>query len=106
MNRATDVLELVRWQRPRRGGKLRDDIARWTLREAELLGVTGHGALASFVRPLLDGRPQEAARKAATAALAAVLPAPLDHVLVQADLTAIAPGPLRSDLARELALLA
>jgi hypothetical protein len=102
----TDVLEAVRWWRPRRGGRLRDDIARWTLREAELLGVTGHGALASYVRPLLDGRPADAARKAATAGLAAVLPKPLDHVLIQADLTAIAPGPLRSDLARELAALA
>ncbi len=102
----TDVLEIVRWRRPRRGGKLRDDIARWTLREAELLGVTGHGALASYVRPLLDGRPADAARKVATAGLAAVLPTPLDHVLIQADLTAIAPGPLRSDLARELSVLA
>ncbi|HEX5994030.1 MAG TPA: helicase C-terminal domain-containing protein [Jiangellales bacterium] len=101
-----DVLEAVRWRRPRRGGHLRDDLTRWTLREAELLGVTGHGALASYVRPLLDGRPAEAAHKAATAALAAVLPIPLDHVLVQADLTAIAPGPLQSDLARELAAMA
>ena len=102
----TDVLEAVSWWRPRRGGRLRDDIARWTLREAEHLGVTGQGALASYVRPLLDGRPADAARKAATAGLAAVLPKPLDHVLIQADLTAIAPGPLRSDLARELAALA
>ncbi|HEX6338404.1 MAG TPA: helicase C-terminal domain-containing protein [Jiangellaceae bacterium] len=102
----TAVLEAVRWWRPRRGGRLRDDITRWTLREAELLGVTGHGALASYVRPLLDGRPADAARKAASAGLAAVLPEPLDHVLIQADLTAIAPGPLRSDLARELATLA
>lgn len=103
---STDVVEAVRWRRPRRGGQLRDDIVRWTLREAELLGITGHGALTSYIRPLLDGRPPEAARKATTAALAAVLPIPLDHVLIQADLTAIAPGPLRSDLARELAALA
>lgn len=98
----TDVIEAVRWQRPRRGGRLRDDLVRWTLREAESLGVTGHGALASYVMPLLDGRPADTAAKAATAALAAVLPEPLDHVLIQADLTAIAPGPLRSDLARRL----
>lgn len=101
----TGVLEAVRWWRPRRGGRLRDDLVRWTLREAEILGVTGHGALASYVLPLLDGRPPEAGRKAATAGLAAVLPEPLDHVLIQADLTAVAPGPLRPDLARELALL-
>jgi hypothetical protein len=39
-------------------------------------------------------------------ALDAVLPAPLDHVLLQADLTAVAPGPLDTDLARELSLMA
>ena len=33
-------------------------------------------------------------------------PAPVDHVLLQADLTAIAPGPLEQDLARQLALVA
>jgi Helicase conserved C-terminal domain len=98
----TDVVEAVRWHRPRRGGRLRDDLVRWTLREAEALGVTGHGALASYVRPLLDGRPADAAGKAATSALATVLPEPLDHVLIQADLTAVAPGPLRPDLARRL----
>lgn len=101
----TDVLDAIRWQRPRRGGRLRDDVVRWTLREAEVLGITGHGALTRYVHPLLDGRPPEAARKATAAGLAAVLPAPLDHVLIQADLTAVAPGPLRPDLARELALM-
>ncbi len=35
-----------------------------------------------------------------------LLPQPLDHVLLQADLTAIAPGPLETELARELSLLA
>jgi hypothetical protein len=99
------VREAVRWARPRRGGRLRDEIVRWTLREAETLGVTGLGALASHVRPLLDGRPVEAAAKAAAAALDAVLPEPLDHILIQADLTAVAPGPLKPDLARELAQL-
>ncbi len=96
-----DVLTAVRWIRPRRGGRLRDDLVRWTLREAEVLGVTGHGALAGYVRPLLAGHDDQAA-----SALAAVLPEPLEQMLIQADLTAVAPGPLRSDIARELALLA
>ena len=39
-------------------------------------------------------------------ALEPLLPKPLDHVLLQADLTAIAPGPLETDLAREMSLLA
>ncbi len=96
-----DIVTAVRWIRPRRGGRLRDELVRWTLREAEVLGFTGHGALAGYVRPLLAGQDD-----AAAAALAAVLPEPLDHILVQADLTAVAPGPLQPDIARELAQLA
>lgn len=108
------VLEAVRWRRPRRGetaglvgggrrtrgGSLRDDLVRWTLREAEALGFTGHGALASYVPALLDGRPG-----AAVDAVADLMPEPVDHLVVQADLTAVAPGPLRADLARSLAAM-
>ena len=43
---------------------------------------------------------------AGAAALDAALPEPVDHVLLQADLTAVAPGPLRPDVARELSLAA
>jgi hypothetical protein len=39
-------------------------------------------------------------------ALAPLLPEPVDHILLQADLTAVAPGPLAQDLARHLAVLA
>ena len=39
-------------------------------------------------------------------ALAGLLPEPVDHVLLQADLTAVAPGPLESQLARRLQLVA
>ncbi|AYY11557.1 WYL domain-containing protein [Actinobacteria bacterium YIM 96077] len=99
------VTAAVRWRRPRRGGRLRDDLVGWTLREAELLGVTGRGALASYARPLLGGT-GERASSAASSALEPHLPEPLDHVLLQADLTAVAPGPLRSDIIRELGLLA
>ncbi len=35
-----------------------------------------------------------------------LLPEPVDHVLIQADLTAVAPGPLESALARQLQLVA
>lgn len=103
---AEDVVETVRWHRPRRGGRLRDDLVRWTLREAEVLGVTAMHALASPARPFADDRPDAARRAAAAAAIRDLLPQPLDHVLLQADLTAVAPGPLRSDVARELALIA
>ena len=92
---------LLSWRAPRRGGRLRDLVPSWTLDEAELLGVTGRGGLSSFARPLLAGDDRGAAR-----ALSALLPDPLDHVLVQPDLTVVAPGPLERDLARELALVA
>ena len=63
--------------------------------------MTGLGALSTHGRLLAAGD-----GPAAAAALAAVLPQPVDHVLLQADLTAVAPGPLEPDLARELGLLA
>lgn len=101
---ATDadaMLARLRWLAPRRAPRLREQLVGWTLREAEVLGVTGRGALTSAGRRLLDGDLGVAAD-----ALSPHLPEPLDHVLLQADLTAVAPGPLVPDLARELALAA
>ncbi|MBK5306085.1 MAG: helicase C-terminal domain-containing protein [Frankiaceae bacterium] len=98
---ADSVVALLRWRAPRRGGRLRESLPRWTLEEAETLGLTGRGALSSYARDLLTGTDREAAR-----ALGALLPDLLDHVLVQPDLTVVAPGPLERDLARELAVVA
>lgn len=98
---AESVAALLRWRAPRRGGRLRESLPQWTLEEAETLGVTGRGGLTSYARALLTGTDREAAR-----ALGALLPDPLDHVLVQPDLTVVAPGPLDRDLAREIALVA
>ncbi|MEW2284951.1 helicase C-terminal domain-containing protein [Streptomyces sp. NPDC047841] len=148
---AESVLARLRWERPLRGARrdgardddLRSRLARWTLSEAELLGVTGRGALSSQGRALLgapagpaapDAGPAEptgpgdklpvhhhraperpaplspaeqgAAADAAARLLAPLLPEPLDHVLLQADLTAVAPGPLRRPLADMLGVLA
>ncbi|MFD1670349.1 helicase C-terminal domain-containing protein, partial [Streptomyces calvus] len=52
--------------------------------------------------------PADRATASATAArlLAPLLPEPLDHVLLQADLTAVAPGPLERPLADMLSVLA
>jgi hypothetical protein len=97
--RAADVLAQLSWEAPRKGGRHRDNAIGWALDEAATLGVTGRGALTSYGRALLAGDdPAEL--------LAAQLPEPLDHVLVQADLTVVAPGPLQSELASELALVA
>ncbi|MFF2409144.1 helicase-associated domain-containing protein [Streptomyces sp. NPDC058092] len=104
------VLARLRWERPLRGASataagdttdLRSRIALWTLNESELLGITGRGALATHTRALLDAGPAEA-----TALLAPLIPEPLDHVLLQADLTAVAPGPLERPLADLLSALA
>lgn len=96
---AQDLLDRVAWERPRRGS-LRDQVATWTLEEAATVGVTGLGAISTHGRALLES-PQAAAQ-----ALRPLLPSTVDHVLLQADLTAIAPGPLDSDLAGDLALVA
>ncbi|MEU5077883.1 MULTISPECIES: helicase C-terminal domain-containing protein [Streptomyces] len=188
------VLARLRWERPLRGGRrdgeegrregeedLRTRLARWTLSEAELLGLTGRGALSSQGRALLGAPPaahsgpsaaeapgtgsspgagpgaaatragttgtgasghpasdapghpaadgpgdklpvhrhrvpdrlvplsgpeQAVAGAEAARLLAPLLPEPLDHVLLQADLTAVAPGPLRRPLADMLGVLA
>lgn len=119
---AETVLARLRWERPPRGDSagttqdLRARIATWTLSEAELLGVTGRGALSAHGRALLGadgtaapGTHNEALaehRARAVKALAPLLPEPLDHVLLQADLTAVAPGPLERPLAETLSVLA
>ncbi|MFI8001700.1 helicase C-terminal domain-containing protein [Streptomyces sp. NPDC086010] len=115
------LLARLRWERPLRtsrpGGPsagapasgqpsgdtsdLRSRIALWTANEAELIGITGRGALSSQARALLDQGPG-----AAAARLAPLIPEPLDHVLLQADLTAVAPGPLERPLADMLSVLA
>ncbi|MFF3415038.1 helicase-associated domain-containing protein [Streptomyces sp. NPDC002698] len=141
------LLARLHWERPSRGAwpspaDLRAGLTRWTLSEAELLGVTGRGALSAQGRALLGlpapagtraaepsgpgdrlpaphrwrppvtaPVPRSPAEQAAAAARAAVLlapllPEPLDHVLLQADLTAVAPGPLERPLADTLGVLA
>ncbi|GHI06848.1 DNA-binding protein [Streptomyces cellostaticus] len=178
---AESVLARLRWERPLRGqakdaprersrawgsdggdDDLRSRLARWTLSEAEQLGITGRGALSAHGRVLLGApaatpatsaasatstasatsagsgipepfgapgasgpgdklpvhhRPaapveprspaeQAVATTAAARLLAPLLPEPLDHVLLQADLTAVAPGPLQRPLAAMLDVLA
>ncbi|GAA3727764.1 hypothetical protein HDA32_000296 [Spinactinospora alkalitolerans] len=103
------------WLRPRRQGPAFTTLVETALDEARVLGLTGRDALAPHARALLeettgprhdDGPAGFAADSAAAAELARSLPEPLDHFLVQGDLTAVAPGPLVPALARELALAA
>ncbi|MBP2404538.1 helicase-associated domain-containing protein [Streptomyces syringium] len=109
------LLDRLHWERPPRTSAdpgaedLRTRLARWALAEADLLGVTSRGALAAHGRALAGAVPDAAATPVETAAaalLAPLLPEPLDHVLLQADLTAVAPGPLERPLAQTLGVLA
>lgn len=86
--------EWLRWRLPLRPHSV-DTQARAMLEEATWLGVSGLGALASY-----------APWRGDPAGLAGLLPHQVDHVVVQADLTAVAPGPLTLGAARELGALA
>ncbi|MGZ3141071.1 helicase-associated domain-containing protein [Lentzea chajnantorensis] len=98
---AAELAALLAWRAPRRGGRQRDELVRWTVEEGTAVGVLALGAVTSAGRVLLDEGAGPAAK-----ALAEALPDPLDHVLVQADLTVVAPGRLEPELADELALVA
>lgn len=94
------VVTRAKWVRPRRPTVYPDLIAA-TIAEAATLGILGAGGLSEAGRQLADGNLTEASN-----ALAPRLPQPVEHVLLQADLTAIAPGPLDSEVAKPLHLLA
>ena len=103
------VLEVLSWHQPRRAGGQRP-LAEAVLAEAELLGVTAAGGLPGYTRTLLAGTGPTADptrfSAAAEHALAAALPEPVDHFLVQPDLPAVVPGQPAPALAAELVLVA
>jgi hypothetical protein len=95
--------ERLAWRRPNRSAAVLDEAVEAILREADWLGVTGRGALSEAGRALLDS-PDSVDDVAAC--MAAHLPSPVDHILVQADLTAVAPGPLVGGLGSFMRLAA
>jgi len=98
---ADELAAVLAWRAPRRGGRLRDEIVKWTMAEATSLGILALGALSGPGRALLDEGVAAAAKRMAEA-----MPDPVDHVLVQADLTLVAPGPLDPHLAGLIAEVA
>lgn len=96
----TELVALTRWRRPLRDPRHLDAAVRATVQEAELLGVMGLGALTAAGRALVAGAREDEIIVAAEAAL----PAPVDHVMLQGDLTVIAPGPLHGPLDRFIRL--
>ncbi|XVV13100.1 helicase-associated domain-containing protein [Actinoplanes sp. CA-131856] len=113
-----EVLGLLAWQSPRRA-RGREATHRDALSGAALLGVTALGAITSYGRLLLEDpdiddsdplgvRPASSAEAPGDGvrALDELLPAPVDHVLVQADLSVVVPGPPEPELAAELDVVA
>ncbi|MEU3274675.1 helicase-associated domain-containing protein [Saccharomonospora sp. NPDC006951] len=96
-----ELVALLAWRAPRRGGRLRDETVRWAMAEATAIGAVALGALTSSAAALLADDPHGAA-----AAMAEAMPKPVGHVLVQADLTVVAPGPLEPELATEIMAVA
>ncbi|SPM30828.1 helicase-associated domain-containing protein [Mycobacterium terramassiliense] len=91
------------WRRPRWSRRLQPQPVGDLLAECHALGLVGRGAISTPGRALLeDGADPEIAVRAMTRAM----PAPIDHFLVQADLTVVVPGPLQRDLADDLAAVA
>ncbi len=108
---AEQIKDVLDHRRPRRAGVLREQVIRATLREATDLGVLAMGALSSAGRLMLSASPADAADRRRMAAqvaetMAATMPDDVDHVLIQADLTITAPGPLTATIGRTLGLLA
>jgi Helicase conserved C-terminal domain len=99
---ATEASRAMIWRRPRWAVRLQPEPVGDLLTEAHALGVVGRGALATPARGLLADDPPDDV----VAAMTKVLPEPIDHFLLQADLTVIVPGPLERDLAEQLASVA
>ena len=87
--------EVIKWMSPQR---FNSDFVSWILREAEWLGITGQGAISSFGNALLNDDEELGVENA--------LPKPVDHILIQADNSAIAPGPLTAEISNELGTIA
>ncbi|BAN29915.1 helicase-associated domain-containing protein [Mycobacterium avium] len=100
---ATSASAALIWRRPRWAKRLQPEPVADLLREAHALGLVGRGAISTPARALLD---EDADPQAAIDAMSRALPKPVDHFLVQADLTVVVPGPLQRDLAEELATVA
>ena len=91
------------WHRPQLAATPVDaaTVTEWTWPEATWLGLVALDALSSFAALVVAGPDAPW-----PAALAELFPTPVDAVVIQADLTAVAPGPLDHTVAAELRLLA
>ena len=94
------MLERADWTQPRMARRF-SSLIRGVLAEAEMLGLVGSGALSQIGAAIAAEQPDEA-----LGILGEHLPAALNHVLLQADLTAVAPGYLAPELTEKLLTMA
>ena len=99
---ATEASRAMTWRRPRWAVRLQPGPVGDLLTEAHAIGVVGRGAITTPTRALIAEEPADDIVKAMDKAL----PKPIDHFLLQADLTVVVPGPLERDLAEQLAAVA
>jgi len=97
------IVDVLAWRRPRRLPRDIGPLVAAIVDEASALGVVGRGALSGAGRLLLTGAADDATT---AAAMHPHLPPPVDQILLQADLTAVAPGPVAGALADLLRLVA
>ena len=99
---AAEASRMLLWRRPRWSPRLQPGPVADLIDEATALGLVGRGALSRPGRALVSG----ASHDAAVTAMTRILPEPIDHFLLQADLTVVVPGPLHRELSEALAEVA
>ncbi|MCT9868508.1 helicase-associated domain-containing protein [Paenarthrobacter aurescens] len=97
---ARAVLQRAEWAQPRMSRRF-SSLVRGILEEATLLGLIGSGALTQLGTAIAAAQPEQA-----MTILGEHLPAAVNHILLQADLTAVAPGYLAPELSETLLLMA
>jgi hypothetical protein len=93
----SDLAAAVRWHRPRLGRvalRLERGID-WFMDEAGRLGLLGIGGVSRLAQVAGTAGPLPAE-------IIDLFPEPVDEIIIQADLTAVAAGPLRYELAAEM----
>ncbi|MGO8772391.1 MAG: helicase-associated domain-containing protein [Mycobacterium sp.] len=100
---ATEASAALIWRRPRWSRRLQPEPVAHLLAEAHAMGLVGRDAISTPGRVLLD---EAADAQHAVDAMARAMPEPINHFLVQADLTIVVPGPLQRELAQQLATVA
>ena len=125
---AETIVDFVSWLRPRKPREEIETLVNAILLEANIIGIRGLGVLATTGRALGEMRytmPSPEARTAAAraavadpkgyavkpdqmlvSAISPLLPDAISSFVLQADLTAVIPGPPNADVASELRMMA